>query len=486
MPRTNQQHLRAISGFIGYNRGPFISQTPGVCSGQDDMQQRIDLLIHASWIVTCNDTHSILEDHSLAVANGRILDILPSAEARSAYLATQDMSLTNHVLMPGLVNAHGHAAMALLRGAADDLSLHSWLQDYIWPLEGRWIDEDFVYQGTRLAIAEMLLSGTTCFADMYFFPNAAARAVLESGIRAQLACPVIDFPTAWATHADEYISKATALHDQFRGHPLVSIAFGAHAPYTVSDAPLAKIATFAEELDIPIHMHVHETAQEIHDAVAASGKRPLKRLEDLGLISPRLLCVHATQLNDEERATLSANGATVVHCPESNLKLASGFCEVAKLLKAGVNVALGTDGAASNNDLDMFSEMRTAALLAKAVAGDASALPAALALQMATLNGARALGLDQEIGSLENGKWADLIAVSMNSWNTLPLYNPASQLVYSTNSRQVSHVWVAGRMLVGNGQLTSVDVDSLLRELTRWQDRIYPDTRHQENLNEHQ
>jgi len=449
------------------------------------MQQRIDLLIHASWIVTCNNTQNIREDHSLAVVNGRIVDILPSAAARSVYVAEQEFNLPDHVLMPGLVNAHGHAAMTLLRGSADDMALHSWLQDYIWPMESRWVDEEFVYQGTRLAIAEMLLSGTTCFADMYFFPNAAARAALETGMRAQLACPVIDFATAWATHADEYISKATALHDEFRGHPLISIAFGAHAPYTVSDAPLTKIATFAEELDIPIHMHVHETAQEVHDAVAASGKRPLQRLEDLGLISPRLLCVHATQLNDEERATLSANGATVVHCPESNLKLASGFCEVAKLLKAGVNVALGTDGAASNNDLDMFSEMRTAALLAKAVAGDAAALPAAMALQMATLNGARALGLEQDIGSLEIDKYADFIAVSMQALNTMPLYNPASHLVYSTNSRQVSHVWVAGKLLVDNGQLTRMDIDALRGELTRWQDRIYPDTRHQEILNEH-
>jgi 5-methylthioadenosine/S-adenosylhomocysteine deaminase len=450
------------------------------------MQQRIDLLIHASWIVTCDSAQNIREDHCIAVADGRIIDILPDRHARLAYLAQQEIDLPGHALMPGLVNAHGHAAMSLLRGAADDLALHAWLQDYIWPLEGRWVDEEFVYQGTRLAIAEMLLSGTTCFADMYFFPNAAARAAVEAGMRAQLACPVIDFPTAWASDADDYISKATALHDQFRNHPLVSIAFGAHAPYTVSDAPLLKIASFAEELDIPIHMHVHETAQEVADAVAASGKRPLQRLAELGLISPRMLCVHATQLNDEERTLLGASGTTVVHCPESNLKLASGFCEVAKLLAAGVNVALGTDGAASNNDLDMFSEMRTAALLAKAVAGDASALPAAQALQMATLNGARALGLENDIGSLEIGKYADLLAVNLSALNTQPLFNPASQLVYSTNSRQVSHVWVAGRLLVDNGQLTTVDSHAVRTEVARWQQRIYPDTRHQEILNEHE
>ena len=449
------------------------------------MQQQIDLLIHASWIVTCDSEQNIKEDHCLAVANGRIVDIVPASLARLTYLAGQEIDLRGHALMPGLVNAHGHAAMSLLRGAADDLSLHAWLQDYIWPLEGRWVDEEFVYQGTRLAIAEMLLSGTTCFADMYFFPNAAARAAVEAGMRAQLACPIIDFPTAWASDADEYISKATALHDQFRNHPLVSIAFGAHAPYTVSDAPLLKIASFAEELDIPIHMHVHETAQEVADAVAGSGKRPLQRLLELGLISPRMVCVHATQLNDEERAMLSASGTTVVHCPESNLKLASGFCDVAKLIDAGVNVALGTDGAASNNDLDMFSEMRTAALLAKAVKGDASALPAAKALQMATLNGARALGLDGEIGSLEAGKLADIISVNLSDLNTQPLFNPASQLVYSTNCRQVSNVWVAGRLLVDNRQLTTIDTEAVRADVARWQQRLYPDTRHQEILHEH-
>jgi 5-methylthioadenosine/S-adenosylhomocysteine deaminase len=449
------------------------------------MQERIDLLVHAPWIVTCDNANNVLQDHCLAIADGRILAILPGTLARQRYLAAQELDLPGHALLPGLVNAHGHAAMSLLRGAADDLSLHEWLQDYIWPLEGRWVNEDFVYQGTRLAIAEMLRCGTTCFADMYFFPDAAARAAVELGMRAQLACPVIDFPTAWANNADEYISKATALHDEYRGHPLISIAFGAHSPYTVSDAPLRKIATFAEELDIPIHMHVHETAQEIHDALAASGQRPLQRLTELGLISPRMLCVHATQLNDEERALLGASGATVVHCPESNLKLASGFCEVGKLLDAGVNVALGTDGAASNNDLDMFSEMRTAALLAKAVAGNAAAVPAAQVLQMATRNGARALGLDSEIGSLEAGKSADLIAVRLDACNTQPLYNPVSQLVYSTNSRQVSHVWVAGRQLVENGELRTVDCHELMRAVALWQTRIHPHTRHQEPQNEH-
>ena len=439
--------------------------------------ESVDLIVHARWVLGAQDSHALLEEHCVVIKGDRIIDVMPSDEAAKLYNAASEISIAEHVLMPGMVNAHGHAAMSLLRGAADDLPLKSWLEDYIWPLEGRWVAAEFVYHGTQLAIAEMLLSGTTCFADMYFFPDESARAASEIGMRAQMACPVIDFPTAWAQDSEEYISKATALNDQYRHHPLISVAFGPHAPYTVSDAPLLKIATFAEELDIPIHIHVHETAQEVSDALASSGKRPMQRLAELGLISPRLLCVHGTQLNKADIALLSDNGASVVHCPESNLKLASGFCPVAQLQAAGVNVALGTDGAASNNDLDMFSEMRTAALLAKAVAGDTSALPALQALRMATINGAKALGLDSQIGSLEAGKCADMIAVRMNSLNSLPLYNPLSQLVYSTASHQVSHVWVGAKLLVDAGTLTTIDVDALRSNVQTWQQRIQKDTR---------
>lgn len=439
--------------------------------------ESVDLIVHAQWVLGAQDSHALLDEHCVVVKGENIVDVLPSDEAKKLYSAKTETLLGEHVLIPGMVNAHGHAAMSLLRGAADDLPLKTWLEDYIWPLEGRWVAEEFVYHGTQLAIAEMLLSGTTCFADMYFFPNESARAASEIGMRAQMACPVIDFPTAWAQDPEEYISKATALNDQYRHHPLISVAFGPHAPYTVSDAPLLKIATFAEELDIPIHMHVHETAQEVSDAVDNSGKRPMQRLAELGLISPRLLCVHGTQLDDADIALLSENGASVVHCPESNLKLASGFCPVAKLQDHGINVALGTDGAASNNDLDMFGEMRTAAMLAKAVSGDASALPALQALRMATINGAKALGLDSRIGSLEAGKCADMVAVRLDSLNSIPTYNPLSQLVYSTHANQVSHVWVAGKLLVDAGTLTSIDVEALRHNVQNWQQRIKNDTR---------
>jgi len=436
----------------------------------------IDLLIHARWIIPVCDQNSVLEMHCIAVHKDCILELLPSDSASEHYCASKEVHLSNHIILPGLINAHGHAAMSLLRGAADDLPLQTWLQDHIWPLESRWVSSEFVYQGTQLAIAEMLRSGTTCYADMYFFPDAAARAAVAAGIRTQLACPVLDFPTAWASDSEEYISKATALHDQYRNHPLISVAFGPHAPYTVSDAPLLKIATFAEEMDVPVHMHVHETSQEISDAMVATGRRPLQRLADLGLLSPRLLCVHATQLDAGDIALLRESGASVVHCPESNLKLASGFCPVAKLEMEKINVALGTDGAASNNDLDMFGELQTAALLAKAVAGDASALPAMQALRMGTINGARALGMEDRIGSLEAGKQADIIAVHQDALHSLPLFNPVSQLIYNTQSNQVSHVWVAGQLLVENGNILTIDLQQLRSDVLVWQQRIHPDT----------
>lgn len=432
----------------------------------------VDLLIHARWIVPVNARQDVLDNHCLAIRDGLIVDILPSAQADQRYQAARQQHLPDHVLIPGLVNTHGHAAMSLFRGSADDLPLMTWLQEHIWPMEARWISEEFVYHGTQLAIAEMLRGGTTCFADMYFFPEASARAATEAGMRVQLAAPIIDFPTPWAPDAMTAVNKTTRLHDDWRHSDLVSTAFGPHAPYSVSDEPLRRIATLAEQLDIPIHMHVHETAGEVTDALNSDGRRPLRRLYDLNLLSPRLLCVHATAIDDDDLALLKETGAHVVHCPESNLKLASGFCEVHRLQQHGINVALGTDGAASNNDLDMIAEMRTAAMLAKAVAGQASALPAYDALAMATINGARAMGLDQQIGSLEAGKRADVVAINFNQFNTMPVYHAVSQLVYSTQSSQVSHVWINGQMVLDQGELTTINRRKLTEHIQLWQTRL--------------
>ena len=431
-----------------------------------------DLLIHAKWILPVVPAGTVLEDHAVAIRDRKIVAITASKDAQSSVSATSSIRLDQHALIPGLVNVHGHSAMSLLRGIADDIPLKQWLEQAVWPMESKFVSAEFVRQGANLAIAEMISSGTTCFADMYFFPDEVARAALDANMRVQLASPVLDFPTIWAQDAEEYIHKATELHDNYRNSELVHTAFGPHAPYTVSDQPLMKISTLAEELDVPIHMHVHETAQEVEEAVQTDGRRPLQRLAELGLLSPRLICVHATQLLDTEIELLAAHGASVAHCPESNLKLASGLCQVAKLLDAGVNVALGTDGCASNNDLDMFSEMRCAALLAKIVAADASALPAPQALELATINAARALGLDAVIGSLETGKYADITAVNLDRLNTIPLYNPVSQLVYAAQASQVSHVWCGGRLIFEEGELKTMDRDLIRESVMAWQQKI--------------
>ncbi|MBL1274641.1 MAG: TRZ/ATZ family hydrolase, partial [Ectothiorhodospiraceae bacterium] len=370
---------------------------------QNASPDTIDTLIHARWIIPVAPADQVLEHHAIAVHEGCILEILPSHEADEKYTADAVHQLSGHALIPGLVNAHTHAAMSLFRGLADDLPLMDWLQNHIWPAEGKWVNAEFVADGTRLAIAEMLRGGTTCFNDMYFFPDETARVADNAGIRAVVGLIVIDFPTVWATNADEYLSKGIEVHDSYRNNPLITTAFAPHAPYTVSDEPLQRILTFADEMDVPIHMHLHETEHEVQEAESNTDLRPLARMEALGLISPRFMAVHMTQLVDEEIDQIATRGAHIVHCPESNMKLASGYCPVQKLLNAGVNVALGTDGAASNNDLDMFGEKRSAALLGKVVARDASALNATQVLHMATLGGAKALGLEAQIGSLEIG-----------------------------------------------------------------------------------
>ncbi|MGZ5058462.1 MAG: TRZ/ATZ family hydrolase [Methylobacter sp.] len=430
----------------------------------------VDTLIHARWIIPVEPESVTYEHHTLVIDGGRIIDLLPTEMAKQKYQGTTTENLENHALLPGLINSHTHAAMTLMRGIADDLQLMDWLQNHIWPLEQKWMSEAFVKDGTDLAIAEMILGGTTCFNDMYFFPEITAAQAIHHGIRASVGLIVIDFPTVWAENGDAYIEKGLALHDQLRHHPLISTPFAPHAPYTVSDAPLQKIKTIADELELPIHIHVHETLHEVEQD--QSGQRPLQRLHDLGLIDPSFIAVHMTQLTDDEIARFAESGAHIVHCPESNLKLASGFCPVAKCIAAGINVALGTDGAASNNDLDMFGEMRTAALLGKAVAGDASAIPAMTALRMATINGAKALGLDNETGSLGIGKAADVIAVDLSHLETQPLYCPVSQIVYAASRQQVTDVWVAGKRLLKQRHLTTVNIDELKVKIAEWRQRL--------------
>lgn len=433
---------------------------------------KIDTIIHSTWIATVDPENTLQQDYSIAIHEGRIHDLLPRQQLLSKYSTDVEIDLDNHLLIPGLVNTHTHSAMTLMRGLADDLPLMDWLNNHIWPTEQKHVSAEFVYDGSLLACAEMIRGGTTCFNDMYFFPEETARAVEHAGMRAKLGLILIDFPSAWAKDADEYLAKGIELHDQLHSNSLISTAFAPHAPYTVSDEPLKRVATYAEELDIPIHIHLHETAHEVEQAVSESGKRPIERLNDLGLLSPRLLTVHMTQLTDDEVQLIAETGAHVLHCPESNLKLASGFCPSYKLQQAGVNVTLGTDGTASNNDLDMIAEMRTAALIAKAVASNASALPAEETLRMATINAAKALGLDSDIGSLEIGKSADITAVDLSAIENQPVYHPVSHLVYSAGRENVSNVWVAGNHLLKDRQLTTLDVNSILEKARDWQKKI--------------
>ncbi|MFC1684525.1 TRZ/ATZ family hydrolase [Pseudomonadota bacterium] len=432
----------------------------------------IDTLINARWVIPVEPENQVLEYHSTAIQQGRILEILPTSKAKEKFSAQQVHDLPEHALIPGLINAHTHAAMSLLRGLADDMPLMTWLNDHIWPAEGRWVSEEFVADGTRLALAEMLRGGVTCFNDMYFFPEVTARVTAAAGMRAVIGLIVIDFPSAWAKDADEYLHRGIEVHDQFRNHPLIRTAFAPHAPYSVSDGPLERVRTLADELEIPIHMHVHETQDEIQQGLEHFNSRPLARLQELGIVSPSLTAVHMTQLEPEEITTFAESGGHVVHCPESNLKLASGFCPVSELLSAGVNIAIGTDSAASNNDLDMFSEMRTAALLAKGVAQDASTVPAHTALRMATLSGAMALGIADEVGSLEPGKSADITAVDLGSIDTQPIYHPISQLVYATGRDRVSDVWIAGKQLLRDGNLTTLNKKEILQRAGEWQAKI--------------
>jgi len=427
----------------------------------------LDLLLLPSWLVPVEPAGVVLKEHGLGIRDGVIVYIGPRAEALKQR-AAEVRELPGMLLSPGLINTHGHAAMTLFRGMSDDLPLMTWLQEHIWPAESKWVDEAFVRDGTDLAIAEQIKGGITCFSDMYFYPKVASERVHNSGIRAQITVPVLDFPIPGAHNTDEALHIGVELFNDLAHHPRITVAFGPHAPYTISDENLEKVRIIADELDAMIQMHVHETAFEVEQAVAQNQERPVARLHRLGLLGPRFQAVHMTQISDEDLALLVESNSSVIHCPESNLKLASGFCPVERLWQAGVNVAVGTDGAASNNDLDLLGETRTAALLAKAVAASATALDAHRALRMATLNGARALGIQAEVGSLEIGKAADIVAFDLSGLAQQPVYDPVSQLIYATGRDCVSHVWVAGKALLEERRLTRMDEQALGQTARAW------------------
>lgn len=433
--------------------------------------------LEARWLVPGLPLGAVLEQHSVIVEEKRILDILPTQQARQRYPLAQTVVLDNHVLIPGLINLHTHAAMSLMRGLADDLPLMQWLQQHIWPAEKRFVSERFVRQGTLLGCAEMLAGGTTYFNDMYFFPNAVAEAAVQAGMRANIGLVVMEFATAYAHDAEDYLQKGLQARDEWRDSALLSASLAPHAPYTVGNSTFENIVTYAEQLGLNIHTHLHETRTEIEDSIKQYGVRPLQRLESLGVLGPNFVAAHGVHLSKAEMALLSAHGCHIAHCPASNLKLASGIAAVDALLKAGTNVAIGTDGAASNNRQDMFAEMRLAALLSKGSSGDAASVPAAEALAMATINAAKALGKESELGSLEPGKYADMTAVSLAAAELQPCFNVISHLVYSAGREHVSHVWVAGELkyqkLQGQvGVYANIEPAELKEISTEWQTKL--------------
>lgn len=436
------------------------------------MQTQASLRIDAGWIVPVQPAGVVLADHSLIVDADRIIDIVPTPEADARYRTQQHTSLPCHALIPGLVNLHTHAAMTLLRGYADDLPLMTWLNDYIWPAEKRWMSHEFVLDGSRLACLEMLKGGITCFNDMYFYAEATVDAAIEAGQRVAAGIIVIDFPSAYAADPDGYLQKGIDLRDRLRHEPLVSFCLAPHAPYSIGDRSLEKVMTYADQLDLPIHIHIHETNDEIRQSIDAYKVRPLDRLRLFGLLGPQFIGVHAVHLLDDELDMLAEHGCHIAHCPSSNLKLASGIAPVTAMLAGGINVGIGSDGAASNNRLDLWEEMRLAALLAKGASGNPEGVPEHQALRMATLNGAKALGLDDRIGSLEIGKQADIVAVDLSGANTQPCYDVVSQLVYSAGRGEVSDVWIAGRQVLSGHRCLSLDETAVLHRARIWRERI--------------
>ncbi|MFA7268690.1 MAG: TRZ/ATZ family hydrolase [Sterolibacterium sp.] len=434
--------------------------------------QEIDLLIEARWIIPIEPHGVTLEHHAIAIDAGRIVALLPAEDAQAQFQPRRKQSLPCHVLLPGLINLHTHAAMTLLRGFADDIQLMDWLNQRIWPAEVRHVSPAFVRDGTLLACTEMLRGGITCFNDMYFYPEAAAEAALRMGMRASLGILTLEFPTTYAADADDYLTKGLAARDNLLDEPLISFCMAPHAPYTVSDKSFERIATLAAQLDLPIHIHLHETATEIEDSIKQHGVRPLERLRRLGLLGPSLVGAHAVHLEPGEIALLAEESCSIAHCPTSNMKLASGIAPAAALAQRGVRLGLGSDGAASNNRLDLFREMNHAALLAKVASGDATALDAHTVLRMATLNGAVALGQDKSIGSLEKGKLADLCAVRLDDPSLLPCFDPASHLVHAVGREHVSHVWVAGTARVAEGRLLNIETAELLDITNLWHNRL--------------
>ncbi len=435
-------------------------------------KKNASIIISASWIFTSNSEGQLLSDYSIVIENDKIIDLVPQDKVFDEYEANDTYQLTDHILIPGLINTHTHAAMSLFKGFADDLPLQDWLNDYIWPAEKEFINSSFVKDGSILALSEMIKSGVTTFNDMYFFPDATAEAVKELGVRSNIGLVVLDFPTNYATDPEDYLLKGFEFRDKWRNEELITTSIAPHAPYSVSDEAFTLINTYSEELSINIHTHLHETQWEIEDSIEKYGITPVQRLNNLGIIGPSLMAVHCVHLNDQDMATLAKNKVSIVHNPSSNMKLGSGIADIAKMLKQNLNISLGTDSSASNNRLDIMEEMRLAALLIKGSTKSPESFSANEAIKMATINGAKALGLESIIGSIEKNKKADLVAIDLNSIENQPIYNPLTTLVYSSSRSDVSYVWIDGEIKFKDKKLVKIDEERIIQLAKKWQRKL--------------
>ncbi|TAK74176.1 MAG: TRZ/ATZ family hydrolase [Gammaproteobacteria bacterium] len=434
--------------------------------------EKIDHLIHAKWLITCEEQNRVLENHAMAIKDQKILAILPSEKAQQTYQASQEYHYSSHAVLPGLINSHTHIGMNFFRGLADDLELMDWLNNHVWPAEKKWLSHEFVYDASLMAMAEMIRCGTTCFNDMFFFLDATASAALTAGMRAHIGMHIIGVSNAWAKTPEECFDKALAFYHQYKDADLITPTMAPHSTYTLSLPDLIKAKEIADEYQLKINIHLQETSSEVQIAMQKYNKRPLQLIHEIGMVSPNLIAIHMTQIDERDCEILQQTKPTIVNCPESNMKLASGACPVDKMAQLGVNIALGTDSVASNNDLDMLGEMRSAALVGKITAQNPRAVAAEQVLKMATINGAKALGIDHLTGSLVPGKAADFIAIDLDHIETLPVYRPVSQIVYSAARHQVSDVWVAGKQLMKNRQLLTLDEKELLKKAQIWRKKI--------------
>jgi len=430
------------------------------------------VIISAPWIFTSGAEGKLLSDYAIVIENDKVIDLVPENKVFDEYESNNTYQLTDHIVIPGLINAHAHAAMSLFKGFADDLPLQDWLNNHIWPAEKEFVNSSFVKDGSILAMSEMIKSGVTTFNDMYFFPDATAEAVKELGVRSNIGLVVLDFPTNYATDPEDYLLKGFEFRDKWRNEELITTSIAPHAPYSVSNEAFTLINTYSEELSINIHTHLHETQWEIEDSIAKYGMTPVQRLNNLGIIGPSLMAAHCVHLNEQDMATLAKNRVSIIHNPSSNMKLGSGIADIAKMLKQNLNVSLGTDSSASNNRLDIMEEMRLAALLIKGTTKSPELISAKEAIKMATINGAKALGLDSIIGSIEKNKKADLVAIDLSTIENQPIYNPLATLVYSSSRSDVSYVWIDGKIKLKDKKLVTIDEQVIIQLAKKWQRKL--------------